>query len=369
MSQLVVLAALIAEQNGSDVTAEELQFLQELCWEQTQDRSRLTTTTDPGYVEPTADVGKSLGFIFGAVLGAFFLPGLGVAAGWFAGAVIGGTIGGKLASLFDGPGKSGSSTTTTDPLFRFSGVGSLATLNTAIPKIYGNRSINPFGGVLLRDPPRIFTRVASRQGARRLQTLAILSYGQLGQVDTQGLRLDDKPMGDWEIGDILSSVTPGLPEQAAQTTYYSQAVAIGSNGGNAFVSSSPIATVGQTATNRAQVVLGNFANVSPSPSAIAKFSVGDGTNWNSGATTQSLTSAGGYGSYIVVQGFVWATNNADLLVGLGFTGGALMTDPANMLYGVEVYRTSGGAGWRLFVGGVLAGSGSLVSLGQVKGRG
>ncbi len=349
-------AELIEELHGTKFLVADLKLLQYLCWEQSQSREiGLSASGDPGYAEPTADVGKIAGVVFGAVLGAFFLPGLGIAAGWFAGAVIGGSIGYRLVGLFDGPGKSGGSTATTDPLFRFSGVGQLATLNTPISKIYGNRVVNPEGGVLLRDPPKIYTRAYSRLGSRYLKSLSILSYGQLGDVNLAGLKLDDKPIDDWEIGDITIGVSPGIFEQNAQSENYSQSVSIGTS---AFIGSNPTATAGIRNITRGMPTLGNDVGLSVGNGKVAKDNGSAG--WSTTVATEPLTMFGGYGGYIGLEVLIWsnsATNNLRAAIGLNSTPGVYF--PAAMNYAVEIIKNPSSSQWILWKNGVTVQTGNF----------
>jgi hypothetical protein len=227
------IAQYFRETYGTDITAEDLQITQEYLWEQRQDRARLTLASDPGYIEPTADIGKAVGVLFGAVLGAVLLPGLGVVAGWGMGALIGGSIGYRLTSMFDGP-KTAKITPPVEASTRFydfGNPGDLSILGSPIPKVYGNRSINSAGGVRLNSPPQIYSRLFSNYSGRVFLSLSTLSYGRLGSVNLPGLTLDDKPRADWPSGDVLAEVSSGFPGQSALADRgYSQCVAINSNG-------------------------------------------------------------------------------------------------------------------------------------------
>jgi hypothetical protein len=231
VNNLSTIAQYFQEVYGSDITAEDLQILLDYSWEQRQTRARLTLASDPGYIEPTADVGKTLGVVFGAVLGGFFLPGLGIVAGWGGGALVGGSIGYRLTSMFDGPSKITPPVEASTRFYDFGNPGDLATLGTPIPKIYGNRSINASGGVRLNSPPQVYSRLFSNFSQRVMQTQSLLSYGRLGSINQPGLTLDDKPLSDWLSGDVNVVISAGLPQQAAlDTRGYSQCVAVNANG-------------------------------------------------------------------------------------------------------------------------------------------
>jgi hypothetical protein len=345
---------------GIELSWEDLLELRQQSWEQAQDRAiRLCAQGDVGYIEPDieADLGKTLGFIGGAVLGAFFLPGLGLAAGWGAGALIGGSIGQRLTSLFDGGDTRNEAVkSTTDPIYNFSGAGSLIELNAPIPKIYGNRSINPDGGVILRDPGLIYSRVINKQGSRYLQQLFVLSYGPLGEVNQGGLLLDDKPRSDWETNDIITEVSPGTIGQGALggINHYSQAVNISTN---AFVGLAPAIVAELPVIARDPVVISGATNVNLVPAGTITKNAGTANTWDAGARSQSITLAAAYGSYLLVQ----ATGAAGARFALGLSASNTAANLATMDLAVEIDGTN----WRVWALNVQQASGPFATTGRV----
>lgn len=331
MTDLELIAECIREQHGTDVTADDLHEIQMFLWEKSQDRQLgLIKAGEPDYdAAINADIGKVIGFVVGAVLGAFLLPGLGIVAGWVTGALVGGAIGVKLASVFDGPAKLEPSKapvkSTTDPVFNFSGVGGLVSLNAPIPKIYGNRYENPAGGIKFRDPPRIYTRMYSRKGTRYLESISVLAFGRLGEINWSGLELDDKPRSDFFLEDFTSWNSEGLPFQDQPPDLslpwnFSQAVAASTNvyvgiyPALTFEASpaptpsptptptpTPATDTGLVATSpeiRTNLTIAPVEGGTPQP-----YISNTSTEWGAGGLSPSFTAGGPAGSYIYVSAF------------------------------------------------------------------
>lgn len=337
IEQLEELAGIFREVHAVVVTAEELAELEHANWQHAQE-TRLTLSAQgaAGPIGLRADLGKAIGFIAGAVLGALFLPGLGIAAGWFAGAVIGGSIGYKLVGLFDSaPGRK-TDTTTQDPIARFSGASGLVRLGTALPIIYGNRKINPDGGVIYRDPPTIYTRILSRQGLQYLEKLSVLSVGELGEVDKTLLQLNDQPIGDFG-SDAIVETSSGRHDQAALggVDHYSQAVSLSVN---TFVGSKPAITTRYSGSTRGAVA--TVANrVGATGTTTVKKNAGT-QSWDAGFTAQSVALPAGLGSYVFASGKgTWDTTNQDLRWAIGLSASsAAATDISTMGFAAEIYQ-------------------------------
>jgi hypothetical protein len=272
-----------------EVTAQDLAYLQMEAWRAGQARELgLARGEIVVVVDAEADIGKALVFIGGALLGAFFLPGLVAGVNWLTGALIVGSIGNRLASLFDGPQKIDQAPTgsTSDPVFAFSGAGGLATINSPIAIVYGNRTNNSFGGVLLRDPPMIYSRIFVKAGAQYLERLSLLGVGQLGSVSTTGLQLDDQTLDNYDVGDVTVQVSPGLHNQSALggITNYSQSVSLNAN---TFLGLSPALTTGGTDFNA----------------------------WTAAAQTTSVVLPATYGGMVVVSAQLTGSTAIDCLFG------------------------------------------------------
>jgi hypothetical protein len=349
----------LLESRGVECTVADLEELDRYCWENTQRRQvALATGELVQSFDVDADIGRIAGVVFGAILGAFFLPGLGLAAGWFGGALLGGAIGYRLVGLFSGPGQREAPTkSTSDPLFRFSGVGSLALLNNPIPVIYGNRTNNPSGGVYLRDPAMIWSKIYSRQGGQYLERLSLLAVGVLGSVSTSTLLIDDQQSTTFASSDIAIEVSSGLHNQSAlgSISDYSQAVALNTN---SFVGTAAAVTVGNS--NPAMRVAGtgqNLVGVVSSGSDIVKNA---GTNaWDAGYRLQSLTLGATYGCYLLAygEGLVDAGNPV-LRWAVGLSATSTAATLASIGIGVEI--TAGN--WQVWALGVSVASGTLASI-------
>jgi hypothetical protein len=349
----------LLEARGVECTIADLEELERYGWENSQRREvALARGEIAQEFDLDADIGKNLGLVFGAILGALFLPGLGLAAGWAAGALVGGAVGYRLVGLFSGPQQREPPTkSTTDPLFRFSGVGSLALLNTAIPVIYGNRTNNPVGGVLLRDPPTIWAKIYSRQGGQYLERLSLLSAAPLGSVSISGLLIDDQVSTTFASSDIAVEVSSGLHNQSALggITDYSQAVALNTN---SFVgiantvatgTSNPAMRIGGTAQNLVGVVASGIDLVKNA-----------GTDaWDAGYRLQNQALGATYGCYLLAygEGIVDAANPVlRWAVGLSATGTAATL--ASIGIGVEI--TAGN--WQVWALGVSVASGTMAEI-------
>jgi hypothetical protein len=349
---LELVAQLIREQHHTEVTGQDLAEVEAWLWEQRQDRQLgLMRSDQPGYLNPDLlvvievdldyDIGKAIGFIVGAVLGVIFLPGLGLAAGWLQGALIGGAIGYNLVRLFEGkPQDSSPVKSLAATNYTFAQTGGLVRIGEPIPKVYGNRSINPVGGVYLKTPGQIYNRLRSGGGSRYLDTLFLLGVGRLGEVRQQGLKISDKPISDFLVGDITTDVAPGLSQQSnlGGIADYCQSVAVSTN---AFIGTSPAAKVGTGlgtgiqfgATNAASANIVGLADISKSISTNAW----DAGLWDGGGG--AVTHAG-YGSYIRVATTIFASTTlaagARVAIGLNATTGPASFDPAASTFTLEV---------------------------------
>jgi hypothetical protein len=255
VDQVSEFSAWLKEAHQVDVEVVELLELEQI-WTESINRKQAAQLAigDPELTAEMnaarADIGKAAGFIFGAILGAFFLPGLALASSWIVGAAIGGAIGYRLVGLFDQPQQQQQTPTRSaaDPIFAFSGTGNLGKLGDPIPVIYCNSTTNPSGGIYRRDPIVIHSAIRSRQGSQRLIRLSLLAVGRLGSVITTSLQLDDQPLSNYNVGDVTVAVSSGLHNQPALSgiTNYSQAVAINSN---ALLGISPAVITGGTDFN------------------------------------------------------------------------------------------------------------------------
>jgi hypothetical protein len=342
---LEMIAELIREQHDTDITAQDLFEIQEFLWlrswsaieplSSSGDLEHLNTVE----IDLRYDVVKVIGFIAGAVLGALFLPALGLAAGWFAGALIGGAIGYRLAGLFDG-GNAASAPTkpAAQTLFQFSGVGGLVTLGDPIPKIYGNASNNPDGGVYLHDPGQIYSKIYGQQGSRYIKHLVVLGVGRLGEVNHAGLLLDDKPLNDFITGDVIVESSPGLHEQVALggIDEYCQATTVSAN---AFVSLSSAMTIGGGAGQGYPIVTATLVSVgSAGGDAIAKTIT---TNaWDSGLYVAPQNVGSDYGSIAYVFGGLYrGVGLSNVLAAYGFQSGTSL-DPSVLTVAAIINTTS-----------------------------
>jgi hypothetical protein len=118
-------------------------------------------------VELEGDIGRAFLAIGGAILGALFLPGLGLAAGWFQGALLGAAIGYRLAGIFDGGDRSSAPDIKSRGAFAFGNTGELILLGSPVPVVYTNALNNSYinsdgvteGGLYL-EARTIYTRIA-----------------------------------------------------------------------------------------------------------------------------------------------------------------------------------------------------------------
>jgi hypothetical protein len=334
---------------GIKCTAEDAEDLSWLLWQhcQKQRAGRLIE----GSPEVQNDVGKVLGFVIGAVLGAFFLPGLGLASGWLTGALIGGAIGYKLVSLFSDNSSKKTKTTVADTIYQFSGTGDLATLNSAIPSIYGNRDINADGGVFRASPSLIWTKIYVEQGGQWIETLMLLSFGRLGRVDLSTLKLSDFPRSDYG-SDVLAEVSPGFNIQPALGGIfdYSQAVAISSNN-NVGVGAKLTSATPTIATNIAAIGFFTNGNYDVGTKTFGKAQGGFG--WNAGFRLDNFPTRipDGYGSYLAARGRGLAGNApGGLTWAIGFSSSPLTVGSITTY---EIAIATDGGQWQIYQNGTL----------------
>lgn len=329
-----------------EISSEEIEELQLYLWEMTRSRTQLSS--DPVIV---ADVGKTLGFVAGAVLGAFLLPGLGLAAGWLGGAVIGGAIGYRLVSLFDSPQNKSTNNApdrrSTDPAYRFSGTGSLGLLGTPIPQIYGNREINPDGGIIKSESPLIWTKVYTERGGQWLDRLTLLAAGRLGSVNIPGLLLDDKPLTDFSSNDYVVETSSGYHTQPnlGQIVDYSQSVI--TNGNNLVGIGQGVAITAPTGTIAVATLTGAVNGV-VSGSNYTKNAGGDA--YNAGVSVGSFTLPGNYGSYIGLKGTGRLNGSTAIAWAIGFTAGSAHIGTRE---GYDVAAVFSNTRWEVWIGGTL----------------
>jgi hypothetical protein len=359
---LEIIAELIREQHNTDITAQDLAEIQEFLWLRSQTTIEpLSKPGDLGHlntveVDLRYDVVKVLGFVAGAVLGALFLPALGLGIGLFSGALIGGAIGYRLAGLFDNGNAAAAPTKTADlTLYQFSGVGGLLVLGTPIPKIYGNRSNNPDGGVYLNDPGQLYTRVTSSRGSRFLDQVFLLGTGRLGEVNLQGLQLDDKPLSDWEVGDVVVAASNGFHNQepvSSNVRGHSQAIALSTNN---YIGLAPAVKIGVPDPSLDVLSQLSSNNISSFNNGDFIKNTGVGDGWNAQYITNNFTLPGGYGSYCKISGSFRPPNTNPIRASIGFSNTATPgANPTNWFIRLEI----DGSNWRYWANGINVESGT-----------
>jgi hypothetical protein len=294
------------------VASEELRSLQIELFERAQER-RLVPYDGGELVEITADFGKILFVVGGALLGGFLLPGLGLVlpgiggvSTFLGGALLGAAIGYRLANYFDSGSGAGDQAPTikSQNAFAFGSTGELISLGAQVPVVYtnavNNTYINADGeieGGLYVEAKTIYTRIAPTQGSQILTKIGVLSGGKLAEINQATLLLGDQKRENFGLLDITTEVSNGAFTQTALggVADYCQAINQNSNsylgigaGVTAQVVSYPAA-----ATITAQ----NLVNATFTTGTLLKTAGGAGA-WDAGGRSQSFTLTTKYGDFV-----------------------------------------------------------------------
>lgn len=296
---------LVRDRHGVYVSTNELRELQIELFNQAQ-RARLLPYH--GEIEVNADLGKALLIVGGAVLGGFFLPGLlagvgGASIGWVSGALLGASIGYKLANLGSN-GNQNAPTIKEQSVFGFGGNFGLVQLNSPVAAIYCNNDTNSytntdgvFEGGLYLESGAIYTRIAPTTGTQVLTKLSVLAGGRLGEVNLTGMLLDLQPRSNFGSLDVVASVSTGRATQAATAgiDHYCQAVNLGSN--NYLGIGSGVVIDSTNYQSEAVIAPQDIVNafVSNSRTIIKIVST---SAWDAGARSQSVSLTTKYGDFV-----------------------------------------------------------------------
>lgn len=357
IEQVNELSALLQDTHGLKITPCELLELEDYNYNLANQAAGQLATEDLSEIR--YDLGKAIGFVVGAVLGAFLLPGLGFGiTGWLAGAVVGGSIGYRLVSLFDGG--QGQRTDITDTSTRFTGVGQLGQLGEEIPVIYGNKDVNPDGGVIVKEPTTIYSRISTGLGVQYIERLSLLSTGVLGRVNTAATLFNDQIIP--ELNNSIE-VSSGRAEQKAlgQINHYSQSVALSINNSVGLRRILTIKDLGGARGGTANAA--NLINCTGSGTGtIANDTIGSPA-WDSGFNTPALTCPASIGSYIFSSSTIGGATPIVMAIGFSYAGNANTTTPESM---DTAYVLTGGD-WQLQELGVVqsSGSSSLIASGAI----
>ncbi len=340
IEQVNELSALLLDMHGVEISPVELLELDDYNYALAAKQSSALAPNDLS--EITYDIGKAIGFIVGAVLGAFILPGLGFGiTGWFAGAVAGGALGYRLVSLFDGSGAPGQRTDVTDSSTRFSGVGQLGQLGAEIPIIYGNKDINIDGGVIVRDPTTIYSRISTGGGVQYIERLSLLTVGEVGRVALGKTLFNDQVAPELNNSIEVSSgkaIQPAL----GKINHYSQAVALSSNNNIGLRRVLTIKDLGAArgAANSAT----NLVNVTGTGTATISKTSGTSA-WDSGFASAIIAADQLFGSYVFSRSTMGGTTPR-LAVGFTYPTNLNLTNPETMDMAYEVDCATGN--WTLW---------------------
>jgi len=261
------------------LTPQELLDLH-LFWEELQQQEHRQLAEAEGLVIIDGTEDKTvIGIIVGGALGAFFLPGL-LGVGLLTGALLGGSIGYKVANLF---GKK-SDDKKEEKFGQFSGFdsgGSLVLLNSPIPIVLGNRDINPAGGARVSGF-LIAAYVETKAGAQYLHQLYTLGLGEVGRIDESSLLINDQSRNNFLVSEVTTETRHGVASQPAYPgmPFYSQVVAPNSNSQFGVDKRAEV----QSSTNIATRVALSFTNLRNCFVSGETITKNSGTNaWDGGA--------------------------------------------------------------------------------------
>ena len=211
--------AYIQERHNVTLTPDDLLELSKFHNDLRQKRAN-QLYNDPDAVFYDIQDGKILGILAFAAIGFFAAPLLGV--GGIVGALMGAAIGFRL---FGSKGKKQEEEKAPAEAYGFDSVASLPSIGGPIPLLYGNRDLNPSGGVLTAGFV-VNSRVETRMGNQKLYQLSVLGYGRIGAIDEAAITINDQPRDNFFAADITTKVALGSPTQGAfpEFPYYCQAV-------------------------------------------------------------------------------------------------------------------------------------------------
>lgn len=281
-------------------------------------------------VQITAD--STVATILGGAVGAFLLPMVG--GSWVIGAMLGASLGYRMGNMPNNDDKKRPKKYAQSYTFSGDG-GSLAELGSPIPLIYCNKRINPSGGVRYSGN-LICSHIETKLNSGNLHQLYAVSVGEIKEVSTNGLLINQQPMNNFYNDEIKIDSRPGLPSQATPTgvqttlsnfTFFSQTVAPQSNSTlgcdkRAKVKGSYTSAIGQRSTWT------SFYNSYNNGNSLIK-NGGDSTTYSASALgSLAITEVGSSFSFITPE-----TNTARMA---GLTVGSANE---NMDFGVSILET------------------------------
>ncbi len=320
----------IAKHHGVELNHDDLAELHRFAWLCNQkSQSRLKDAPPVVY---NKGIGRVLLAGVGAALGAFFLPGAIAGLSVLQGALLGAAIGYQLGGLFRRRRRDQAEES---PLFEFSSTGELVSLNSPIPTVYASSSTNSDGGILFAQPPTIWSRIFSNNGAQYLRRIVLLSAGQLGKVDANALRLDQQPRSLFSEEDIDVALNLARADLVApgQVEEYSQAVRLNTN---TFIGLENAIEIVSRSIDSVVIDFDQRIDVTTSFTSPPNPSLGIGTitkdasattGWNAGVQTQSLNLDTEMGSFVGVR----FTGEGD-----DVAGGLSAANPDNALNTIEI---------------------------------
>jgi hypothetical protein len=303
---------LILDEHGVYVASEELRSLQIELFERAQER-RLVPYDSGELVEISADFGKILFVVGGAILGGFLLPGLGLVlpgiggvSTFLGGALLGAAIGYRLANYFDGGGTGADQAPTiqSQNAFVFGSTGELISLGAQVPVVYTNALNNTYTnadgeleGGLYVEAKTVYTRIAPTQGSQTLTKIGVLSGGRLAEVNQATLLLGDQKRENFGLLDITTEVSSGAFTQAALggVSDYCQATSQNSNSYLGVGAGVTAQTVAYPAA--ATITAQNLVNATFTTGTLLKTAGGAGA-WDAGGRSQSITLTAKYGDFV-----------------------------------------------------------------------
>jgi hypothetical protein len=297
---------LVRDEFGVYVCPKELRHLQIELFNKTQER-RLLPYDGGELVELEYELDKVFFVVGGALLGGFLLPGLGIAAGFTQGALLGAAVGYRLAGVFTGgQDRNSAPDIKSQAVFTFGETGELIFLNSPVPVIYTNADTNTYAnsdgvseGGLYVEAKTIYTRIAPIQGSQTLTKLGVLGGGKIAQVSETTLRIDDQERSGFGLGDVITIVGDGGINQPALggINHYCQAV---SQNSNSFLGvGAGVTAQGVTYAAAATITAQDLVNATFSTGTLTKTTVPQG--WDAGGRSQSVTLPARYGDFVEFQ--------------------------------------------------------------------
>lgn len=190
-----------------------------------ENQSRLANDLNSVYYDISN--GKVLTILAFAVVGFFVAPLFGISG--IVGALIAASIGWRVVGGLTNPPNAPPPA----PTFGYNSVPSIVPIGNIVPLVFCNRDINLLGGARTSGAI-INSRVDTFSGIQRLCSMYVLSVGEIGEIDTTQVLINNQPTSNFFPGEIESFFVSGTLTQTIPSNFfvnYSQTQTVSDNNG------------------------------------------------------------------------------------------------------------------------------------------